>query len=161
MHRSYFRFHLRISYTLVNCRNFSALPPSLMSLALLIRDWTASLREDFRNSLSIPINDCEAQITRVLESHATNYSTRISSIDGSYRIEASFVPISTTAIRSRIIRSPFNPIQPHLSYPNPPISRPTGRMIPAILSPEYRHYSYLAEEEQLEAAKSNASVPCV
>lgn len=87
-----------------------------MSLALLIRDWTASLREDFRNSLSIPINDCEAQITRVLESHATNYSTRISSIDGSYRIEASFVPISTTAIRSRIIRSPFNPIQPHLSH---------------------------------------------
>lgn len=105
-----------LSYTLVNCRNFSALPPSLMSLALLIRGWTASLREDFRNSLSIPINDCEAQITRVLESHATNYSTRISSIDGSYRIEASFVPISTTAIRSRIIRSPFNPIQPHLSH---------------------------------------------
>lgn len=116
MHRSYFRFHLRISYTLVNCRNFSALPPSLMSLALFIRDWTASLREDFRNSLSIPINDCEAQITRVLESHATNYSTRISSIDGSYRIEASFVPISTTAIRSRIIRSTrstrFNRISP-------------------------------------------------
>lgn len=160
MHRSYFRFHLRISYTLVNCRNFSALPPSLMSLALLIRDWTASLREDFRNSLSIPINDCEAQITRVLESHATNYSTRISSIDGSYRIEASFVPISTTAIRSRIIRSPFNPIQPHLSHR---IHRFLDRLddsgypfagIPAL-------FLSGGEGEQLEAAKSDASVPCV